>query len=133
MEILWVRAGMQQANCRKELRDWLKRMLRPARLDMGIYWRQPHQSAPHLINEPHWTDQEVYASIQRLAVSWSQLQQVSPPAKLRFLRLCFFLTDDTGFIYFDTETAAFFIYNHKDLKWCKFYFPCYLIWLDQYG
>jgi len=24
----------------------------PIRLDMGIYWRQPHQSAPHLINEP---------------------------------------------------------------------------------
>ena len=35
----------------------------PAWLDMGIYWRQPRQSAPHLINEPEQsTDQEVYTS-----------------------------------------------------------------------
>lgn len=31
---------------------------------MGIYWRQAHQSAPHLINEPkHSVDQEFHTSV----------------------------------------------------------------------
>lgn len=54
---------MRRANCGRAGRDWLRPMPRPLWLDMGIYWRQPHQSAPHLINEPeHCTDQEVYTS-----------------------------------------------------------------------
>lgn len=59
--------------------DWLGARPRPTWLDMGIYWRQPHQSAPHLINEPkHCMDQEVYTSHRAVcAVSWSKLQQVS--------------------------------------------------------
>lgn len=57
------RAGMQRANCGRAVCDWLRPRPRLTWLDMGIYWRQPHQSAPHLINEPeHYKDQEVYAS-----------------------------------------------------------------------
>lgn len=52
---------MQRANCGRAECDWLRPRPRPTWLDMGIYWRQPHQSAPHLINEPeHCMDQEVY-------------------------------------------------------------------------
>lgn len=57
------RAGMQRANCGKAGCDWLRARPRLMWLDMGIYWRQPHQSAPHLINEPeHCMDQEFYTS-----------------------------------------------------------------------
>lgn len=54
---------MRRANCGRAGCDWLRLRPRPLWLDMGIYWRQPHQSAPHLINEPeHCTDEEVYTS-----------------------------------------------------------------------
>lgn len=63
MGIERLRAGMQRANCGRADCDWLRPRPRPTWLDMGIYWRQPHQSAPHLINEPeHCMDQEVYSS-----------------------------------------------------------------------
>lgn len=57
------RAGMRRANCGEPDCDWLRPRPRPARLDMGIYWRQAHQSAPHLINEPGLcVDQEFHTS-----------------------------------------------------------------------
>lgn len=57
------RAGMRRANCGQADCDWLRPRPRLTWLDMGIYWRQPHQSAPHLINEPeHCMDQEFYTS-----------------------------------------------------------------------
>lgn len=50
---------MRRANCGRAGCDWLAARPRLTWLDMGIYWRQPHQSAPHLINEPeHCTDQQ---------------------------------------------------------------------------
>lgn len=71
------RAEMQRANCGWAGCDWLRPRPRLMWLDMGIYWRQLHQSAPHLINEPeHCKDQELYTS-ELFVVSWSKLQQVS--------------------------------------------------------
>lgn len=63
------RAGTQRANCGWAGCDWLAARPRLTWLDMGIYWRQPHQSAPHLINEPeHCMDQE-FLHIQAVVLS----------------------------------------------------------------
>lgn len=72
------RAGMRRANCGEAVCDWLRPRPRPARLDMGIYWRQAHQSAPHLINEPqHCVDRDFSHVCAVFLFGWSSLQQVS--------------------------------------------------------
>lgn len=72
------RAGMRRANCGEVGCDWPRPRPRPARLDMGIYWRQAHQSAPHLINEPQLcVDQDFSQVCAVFLFGWSSLQQVS--------------------------------------------------------
>lgn len=93
---------MQRANRGSADCDWPKTRPRPMWLDMGIYWRQLHQSAPHLINEPeHCMDQEVYISklylrqliesatgIQRTHLCFSVMRRPEPFLRHRNFAMC---------------------------------------------
>lgn len=91
------RAETRRANCGEAGCDWLTPRPRPFRLDMGIYWRQAQQSAPHLINEPEpCVDQEFHTSVLYLCY-----QLIEFATGIRRNRLCYFI-----FFFFYVKYAA---------------------------
>lgn len=131
MEIERGRAGMQRANCSRAHYDWPGQTPRPTWLDMGIYWRQPHQSAPHLINGPEYcTDQEVYTSKLCLPSADRNCNRY-PEENLYFCSL----QRDTGCIASTWKSCAllrFLICNHKEHNLCRVDLTCHMLGLDKH-